>query len=87
MALRLILVLCVSRAVPRAGSSSELSVLWSPGMTSQKTGAAHGPRHPSCPNNQDISASSQESSLVFGNVTAKGFLVSLLVGNGDDSLN
>ena len=58
MALRLILVLCVSGAVPRAGSSFELSVLWSPGMTSQKTGAAHGPRHPSCLNNQDLSASS-----------------------------
>ena len=56
--LRLFLVYCVSGAVPRAGSSSELSVLWSPGMTSQKTGAAHGPRHPSCSNNQDMFASS-----------------------------
>ena len=57
-ALRMMPVFCVSGAVPRAGSSLELSVLWSPGMTSQKTGAAHGPRHPSCLNNQDISASS-----------------------------
>ena len=36
----------------RSGEFIELSVLRSPGAASQKTGAAHGPRHPSCHNNQ-----------------------------------
>ena len=36
----------------RSGEFIELSVLRSPGPASQNTGAAHGPRHPSCYSNQ-----------------------------------
>ena len=72
LVVRLNFALGVSGAVPRAGSSLNSRCSGTRGMTSQKTGAAHGPRHPSCTINQDLSAASSESCLFFGNVTDLG---------------